>query len=259
MKASEVMGIYFSPTGHTREIVYHIAEAVEEKAKLLDLTSNEMSNREYFFDKEELAVIGTPVYGGRIPALAAERLKCLHGENTPAVVFVTYGNRDYDDALLELKNVVEESNFRVIAAAAVVTEHSIFPTVGQDRPDMRDWDEINKFIDLVREKVETHEEETWTEFAVKGKTPYKKYNGIPLKPKASKACVKCGFCARECPANAIPAEDPSKTDHKKCISCMRCVTYCPQQARSVNKLLYTIAQHKLEKACNARRANEFMI
>ena len=104
MKIEKVTGIYFSPTGHTREVVQHIAEGLDNSAELLDLTSAEHETQRRQYSAQELVVVGVPVYGGRIPALAEKRMTLMQGDQTPAVIVVTYGNRDYEDALLELKN-----------------------------------------------------------------------------------------------------------------------------------------------------------
>lgn len=260
MKIEKVTGIYFSPTGHTREVVQHIADGLHMDAGLHDLTSAEQDVVRRRFSGQELVVVGVPVYGGRVPALAVERMALIQGQQTPAVIVVTYGNRDYEDALLELKNVLEQRRFVVVGAAAIVTEHSIVHEVGENRPDGQDWKQIDSFVGEVKEKLEKLEDVSQQErVKVKGKYPYRKYSGIPLKPKGNKDCVSCGFCARECPAQAIDPNHPQKTDKSRCISCMRCVTYCPQQARKVNSLLLKFISAKMRKSCSARRENEFSV
>ena len=49
-----------------------------------------------------------------------------------------FGNRAYDDALLEMQDVASEIGFRVIAAVAAVAEHSIIRKYGKGRPDADD-------------------------------------------------------------------------------------------------------------------------
>lgn len=254
MNIQQVCGIFFSPTGHTREVVQHMAESLGEKIQLHDATSFTMGTLHRTFSAEDLVVVGAPVYGGRIPVLARERLREIKGAGTPAVVVVTYGNRAYEDALLELKTVLEEANFCVIAAAAVVTEHSIVHTVGRFRPEENDWKEIDTFLAQVKQQLSNTIRPLCS---VPGNRPYRTYKGIPLKPKVNKDCTACGFCARECPANAIPEQKPQTTDWKRCISCMRCVTYCPQEARYLSKWKYWIVAQKLERHCAQRRENAF--
>ncbi len=260
MHIQKVSAIYFSPTGHTRELVKYIAESFASGVQFYNLTSYEQGVLQKSFSAEELVVLGVPVYGGRIPALAAERMAQLKGQQTPVIILVTYGNRDYEDALLELKTILEQQQFVVVGAAALVTEHSIVHEVGHDRPDKRDWRQIDEFVSQIKIKLgKVQEGQALSPIHVKGNQPFRNYNGIPLKPKANKECVSCGFCARECPAHAIDPAHPRKTDKKRCISCMRCVTYCPQQARYVNKLLMKMVASKLKKSCSQRRENDFSV
>jgi hypothetical protein len=46
------------------------------------------------------------VYAGRISADAKFRLQRIKANNTQAVIVVMYGNREYEDALLELNDIV---------------------------------------------------------------------------------------------------------------------------------------------------------
>lgn len=41
-----------------------------------------------------------------VPGVALERLTRIQGNGQPAVAVVVYGNREFDDALLELKNIL---------------------------------------------------------------------------------------------------------------------------------------------------------
>ena len=94
MHIQKVSAIYFSPTGHTRELVKYIAESFASGVQFYNLTSYEQGVLQKSFSAEELVVLGVPVYGGRIPALAAERMAQLKGQQTPVIILVTYGNRD---------------------------------------------------------------------------------------------------------------------------------------------------------------------
>lgn len=62
----------------------------------------------------------------------------LKGHGNPAIAVAVYGNRDYDDALVELQDLLEENGFCVIAGAAFVAQHSIFTKVAAGRPDEDD-------------------------------------------------------------------------------------------------------------------------
>ena len=105
MNIKQITGVYFSPTGNTKTAVELIAAQLSSQQSLLDLTGPG-KRPDYHFLENEAVIIGVPVYGGRVPAVAAERLKKLHGRKTAAVLVVTYGNRAYEDALLELKLIL---------------------------------------------------------------------------------------------------------------------------------------------------------
>ena len=113
-----------------------IAAQIEGRKTEYDITRS-APGAEVTMGDGDLLVVGMPVYSGRIPASALPALRKFRGNGTPAVVVCVYGNRDYDDALLELTDVVGENGFRV-AAAAFVAAHSIFPQVGTNRPDEED-------------------------------------------------------------------------------------------------------------------------
>jgi hypothetical protein len=55
--------------------------------------------------QDELVLIGVPVYAGRVPLEAVAKLRRLRVDRVPAVIIVVYGNREIEDALLELKDL----------------------------------------------------------------------------------------------------------------------------------------------------------
>lgn len=71
--------------------------------------------------------------------------KNLKGSNTLAIIAAVYGNRHYDDALLQMKDILTERGFCVIAAGAFIAEHSVFPSVATRRPDEGDKAAMKKF------------------------------------------------------------------------------------------------------------------
>ena len=46
-----------------------------------------------------------PVYAGRVPALTVERLKGIKTSGVKCVIVAVYGNRAYEDALVEMQDV----------------------------------------------------------------------------------------------------------------------------------------------------------
>lgn len=247
--------IYFSPTGSTETVVKIIANEFGNY-KEIDLTQRNM-NDSYTFAKEDICIIGVPSYGGRVPAVAIERIQKFIGNDAKAVLVTTYGNRAYEDTLGELEDILCSRNFECVAAIAAVAEHSIMHQFATGRPDSKDRAQLVDFADEIIDKLEGS---IFVDMVkVPGKVPYREYKGVPLKPKAGKTCKGCGLCARKCPTGAISVDNPRKTDANMCISCMRCVEICPENARKVNKLLLTIVSKKMEKVCSEQKENELFL
>lgn len=253
MKTKNINLVYFSATHTTRNIVRHIANRIEGDRKEYDITGVNPET-EIMMSGSDVLVVGMPVYAGRIPAIALPALHQFKGNGTPAVIVCAYGNRDYDDALLELKDVVEANGFKVVAAGAFIAQHSIFPLVGTHRPDEKDLDAIAAFAQKSGEIIDsTTDFGSLQEIIPKGNHPYKVPGKLPLHPAGNRKCTGCGTCVKQCPAGAIAADTPRKTDKEKCIVCARCITVCPAEARRFGGLLYKIAGKKFVKTYSARK------
>src|ERR1700690_2267706 len=109
MKIDSTKLIYFSPTQTTRKVVENIAQGIQiVPVEHVDLTLPPAGMRERVEMHDELAIIGSPVYAGRLPVDVISRFRHLKGNATPAVIVVVYGNRAYEDALLELRDLALE-------------------------------------------------------------------------------------------------------------------------------------------------------
>lgn len=258
MITSNITTVVFSPTESTKAVTTMVAEGLGTLGEELNTTCLEAQQRT--FAQEDLVVFGIPVYGGRVPALAIERIKALHGSSTPAVLVAVYGNREYDDALLELKETIEENGFIAIAAGAFIAEHSIMHSVAKGRPDASDKIKIAEFAKVVIEKMARVEAASvLPRVTVKGNHPYKTYDGVPLKPQGDKSCTNCQICVNHCPVGAIPANNPRETDKNLCISCMRCIKVCPAHARHLNKMMLSVAEKAFAAKCSLRKEPEFFL
>lgn len=256
MEISTLHAVYFSATYSTRKVVRLVAKQLGKEFKEHDITK-ESAILDVNCQESDLLVLGMPVYAGRIPATALEMLNNLKGSNTPAIIICVYGNRDYDDALLEMKDVVERQGFKVISAGAFIAQHSIFSAVGAHRPDDADILKIEDFASKTARIIHSLPAMvSLPEIEVKGNRPYKVPGKVPLKPKGNRRCDECGICVRLCPVQAIPTNHPRKTDGEKCISCGRCIVVCPQHARHFGGLIYMIGNRKFVKANSARKEPE---
>lgn len=247
----KITTIYFSATYTTKRVVEAVAANLSNEVTAYDIT-NEASTDEVAITADEFVVVGVPVYAGRVPAMAAERLRRFRGDNTPAVVVTVYGNRHYDDAVLELHDLMTEQGFRTISAAAFIAQHSIFPKVGKARPDAEDMSDIKLFA----EKSAAMVAKGFGKISLPGNRPYKVPGGIPIYPTASKKCSACGACARLCPTGAIDPTSPKGVDKTKCIKCGRCIVVCPTKARRFYGIKYSLAAARFNSAFATRRENK---
>lgn len=240
---------YFSPTGGTKKVVQYMGAKFPD-SKEIDLSS-EISD--CHMTKEDFCIVGVPSFGGRVPGIAARRIQHLHGDRTPALLISTYGNRAYEDTLVELKDVLEKQGFVCFGAAAIVTQHSIMSQFGVGRPDQDDFAKIDRFVEEIKERLNGEP----TPVEVPGNVPYKERHASSMHPQASESCIKCGLCAAQCPVHAIPAETPQVTDAEKCISCMRCVKICPMKARKCDEEKIKNMVERLEPFCVTYKQSEF--
>lgn len=254
------MAIYqitFSPTGGTRKVAQTIASGIGENIETLELCVPVSKLTEVTLGPDDVAVIAMPVYGGRIPALAIERLQSqVKAGDAQCVIVAVYGNRAYDDALLEMFNTCTEMGLRVVAAVGAVAEHSIVRKYGASRPDADDQSELKAYSDTVKKAFAAGT--TLAKDKLPGNFPYKKPMAGP-KPTADSSCLKCGACADNCPVGAISLTNLRKVDKNLCVSCMRCVSVCPNGARSIGKIMHTMIALAIKKGCAERKKNELFI
>lgn len=186
MQPERICTLFFSPTGTSRKTATavargiaapfaatadstatdpanHAAEANRVAAtpengpipvRALDLTH--AASRPETLSADTVAVFAAPVYGGRIPRTALERMEGIRGEGTPAVVIAVYGNRAFEKAAAELADFVRARGFVPVAAAAFVGEHSYSTErtpIAAGRPDGQDLAAAEAFGRAVRRKL----------------------------------------------------------------------------------------------------------
>jgi len=216
---------HFSPTGGTKKVADAIAAGFCAPVVEMDLTKADASVA--LGEKDALMAV-LPVYAGRVPQISLKRLSVLKANGQKAVAVVVYGNREFDDALLETKYALEANGFQVIAAAAFIAEHSIVRSIASGRPDAEDKALCRQFAADVMAKLNDP-----IPVNVPGNDPYVELKPSAFHPAADETCVKCGVCAEQCPVGAIPLDNPSKTLGDVCINCMRCVQVCPVSSRAL--------------------------
>lgn len=239
MDVKQVKLIYFSATGTTQKILESIAEGMKAKdIEHINLTLPESTRNTIQPFSDELVIMGAPVYGGRLPVDAVNRFKQLRATKTFVVLIVLYGNRDFEDALLEFKNLAIELGFIPVAGGAFIGEHSFASKdipIANGRPNAKDVQIAMGFGERIKDKIAALKSpDDQMDLKVPGIFPYEasgaRSMGISPVTK-EEICTVCGTCSSVCPTAAISINDSVVTEIERCIRCCACIKNCPEGAR----------------------------
>lgn len=227
----------YSPTGTSERVALKIAEGILlrmkstsfEQVQPVSMTRDFSVSEHLFLDS--VTIVAAPVYGGRVAETAVSRFRRVQARNSVAVAVVLYGNRDYEDALVELSDLLAERGFNVIAGAAFIGEHSYSRPqmpVAAGRPDHDDLEIALHFGVEIAEKLSSGE--PLSSPVLPGHRPYKA-KGVPT-PQApvcdTSLCTTCGRCAETCPVGAIDVfTGGASADSSLCTKCCACIRVCP--------------------------------
>jgi len=261
----EIKAMFFSPTNTTEKVILGIGENLSNKLEYpltkINITSLKSRGKSYSFNKDDILVLGLPVYAGRIPEVLDEFVANLKGDNTLAIVVAVYGNRHFDDALLEMKDILKDNGFDIIAAAAFIGEHSFSDILAADRPDDKDMQFAKMISDKISDKILSIKDgATVEDLKVDGNFPYKERGELPpLSQETTNDCISCMECVENCPAEAIGEYNPATIDHDKCIICCSCIKICPVDAKIIENEKILGIKAMLEENFMERRDPELFI
>ena len=265
MKVKQVKLIYFSATGTTKKVLESIAQGLGAKdVKHINLTLPEEAQQIIRPFSDELVMIGAPVYGGRLPVDAINRFKQLKANKTLAVLIVVYGNREFEDALLELNNLAMELGFNPVAGGAFIGEHS-FATkdipIANGRPDHLDVQKAINFGEKIKDKVTAlQSSEAQMVLEIPGTFPYEAEGprAMAVSPVTrEETCTVCGTCASVCPTAAILINESVATQIERCIRCCACIKNCPTGARVMEDTMWKNIARWLNENCGSRKEPQF--
>jgi len=274
---------YFSPTGTTKHIALALSTYLKDaltrqgglpSIKKIDFTQlservpDEISEI-IEVDRDTLFILSLPVYAGRVPNILLPYLKRFKGDHTKTVIVAVYGNRHYDDALMEIWQLLKANGFDVIAAGAFIGAHSFSDQLASGRPDADDISICKQFAEKIAEKLEKYATACPEVVGIPGKWPLRSYfrpvdvNGVPfdfkrIAPVTQDSCIACGLCSKICPVGSI-----SNRDHKTiigiCIKCCACVKRCPVNAKQFDDLNFIKHKIELETDFFSRKSPEYFL
>lgn len=254
----KINAVYFSPTGTTKKVVTRIVEQLsksfnEETINFIDFTLPKNREESPYFAKEDIVVFGVPVYAGRVPNILLNYLKTVKADGAKAVTVVLYGNRNYDDALIELSDILTANGFNVEAAGAFIGEHSFSKILAKDRPDEKDLEIVDDFAKQIYEKISSEKGQAPSIPGNKEYRPYyksldkdnKPFDFRKVTPKTNSNCTDCKLCVSVCPMGSIDYDDVSKLNYI-CIKCGACIKICPVNAKYYDDENYLKHKYELE-------------
>lgn len=256
MKLLKVYYAYFSPGNSTETVLSEITRAFHDyPVEAINLTNYDSRNMEYHFKENELVIIGSPVYGRRLPVPVTEALSRFSGINTPAVLVATYGNGDIGDTVTELSNVVSEKGFIPVAAATFVCQHTYLSECGQGRPDENDLETAREFGEKLRDRLRLMITYDVKKLDLPGSYPYAKppMTRFPFNVETNDYCIYCMLCAGICPVKAVSESNPKSIDNDKCVRCGSCLRICPTQAKYFTEEPFRALQKKLAPLCDIHK------
>ncbi|MFA6680646.1 MAG: hypothetical protein WCS35_01320 [Sphaerochaeta sp.] len=239
----------FSPTGQSKACALAVAKATKQDFLELDVTHFSQRRKPLALADTTL-IISYPVYGGRVPTLFAEFLKeQVTCTNCKALAIASFGNRAFEDALVEMEDILLEKNVTLIGAASIGCQHSYTEKVGSKRPDIEDFQILDRLAVYLNGKT--------SRVSPPGNRPYKQAMPLADPPYMPVLRDKKGKinaqCYAVCPTGSLAKGDPSI-----CIHCCACI-------KDSNNTLYMEDPwfenftKQLEANCQERVASELYL
>ena len=269
MSVKRLTQLFFSPTGTTRQVLSAVAKGIGA----VEITGFDLTppgNRDHFDfqvnDEDELVLVGVPVYEEFVPRLLWDCLNRIEGKNKPVVLIAVYGNIGYGMCLKELADWAGRAEFKVLAAAAFIGEHSFSHKtlpLAENRPDTKDLATARLFGEAITDKIKRG---NLKDLEIPGRLPFmarilpansaklfSRYPDVDMNK-----CTRCMRCFDVCPSGAIDYGHLG-IDRTKCLHCFACVRVCAPDARKIDLKLTALVKHVLTLQTNKRKEPEIFI
>lgn len=263
----KITAMYFSPTGTTKKVAEELAKGIAQEltgeisVARVDFTLPQGRKEPVSYSEGDLVILGVPVYAGRVPNVLLKYLDTVRGNGALGIALVLYGNRAYDDALIELKDIMESKDFKTVAACAFIGEHSFSKVLAANRPDTQDLNIVQEYAAKIAQKIENQRK--LPALNVPGNKPYRPYylpikedgqrvNILKVTPQTKSNCINCQICVKVCPMGSICPDDVTSMQGI-CIKCGACEKKCPVQAKYFTDEGYLWHKNEIEEKYSSSR------
>ena len=266
----KVKVIYFSPTGTTKRIIKNVIKGIESKeVYYFDLTKENRISKTENIDtsKDDLIILGAPVYGGFLYKEFRNYIKSIDFNNKAVAIVLLYGNATIMFSKREIISIVKKNNGNVVGYGEFIGEHSYSTKelpVAINKPNLEDINMAISFGKAIREELKNNIEKNkslslFDRFIDKVADIKPVHTGrrIFTIPKTDyELCDNCGLCIKKCPKACI--DNNIVTDKNTCIVCMACVKSCHNNAR-ISKAKNPFIKIGLKKINRNKNESKFIV
>lgn len=269
---NRICTFYFTGTNTTKKVVRRFSRSLGKYLSIdnfydYNFTTPKMRESMPAFKDGDIVIAGVPTIAGRVPNLLLPYLNTINGKGALGVAISLFGNRNVDDCLVELRDLMENGGINVIGGGAFVAEHSFSKILAKGRPDEKDFEIVDNFAKDVAEKIKSN---NLSKPNMIGEVPYRPYytprdrhgngiNFVKIKPKTDMSlCIDCKICARECPLGSINFDNVEEIPGK-CMKCCACIKKCPTGAKYFDDEGYLFHARELEDMYQRRAEPEYFV